>query len=67
MFLEQYKPKVIDLTATKDRVKLRIGEPGSAGRYWFNMTFDNMKEMEDFAEQVNFAVKRGPQEYRPGS
>lgn len=66
MFLEQFKPKVIDVTATRDRVKLRLGESKDA-RFWMNLSFENMDQLRDFAEQINHAIVRGPQEYRSGS
>jgi hypothetical protein len=56
VFIELFKPRVIDIYQTRDRVKLRIGEPEAAGRFWINATFENMEQLKDFAARVLDAI-----------
>ena len=58
MFIEIYKPRVVDIYQTRDRVKLRIGEPGIEGRFWTNLTFDNMDQLEIFATNIVEAISK---------
>ena len=62
------KPKVMDRCDTKDRVKIRIGEPGSAARFWLNLTFEDSVQLEKFIEELNFELKKSKSEleYRKG-
>lgn len=65
MFLELYKPRVIDLSVGRDRVRLRIGEPGQPGRYWLNLGFDNKQEIESFLKEIMTILDRPSDEYKP--
>ena len=56
MFIELYKPRVIDIYQTRDRVKLRVGEQTQDGRFWTNLTFDNMDQLEIFATNIVEAI-----------
>jgi hypothetical protein len=65
MFIELYKPRIVDLLVGRDRARLRIAEPGQPGRYWLNLTFDNKQEIENFLKEIMTILDRLSDEHNP--
>jgi hypothetical protein len=52
MFIEIVDPKVIDDMSTRDRVKIRVAEPGVGGRFWVSLVFYKKEDLKKFAEKL---------------
>lgn len=52
MFLEMFKPRLIDINSTRDRVKIRIGEEHSKGQFWMNLVFENEDQFKKFQKSI---------------
>jgi hypothetical protein len=52
MFIEIVDPKIIDDMSTRDRVKVRIAEPGISGRFWVSLVFYKREDLKRFAEEL---------------
>jgi hypothetical protein len=64
MFIELVRPKPLDILCTRDRIKLRIMEPESSGRFWVNLTFHNDSELTKFIDDLT-AISKRPREFNP--
>ena len=62
MFIELIEPEVVDLYATKDRVKLRLREKGAPGRIWLSLTYNNLEDAKKAIQGVLEVLEKGPQE-----
>ena len=60
MFIEFVDPKIIDEISTRDRVKIRIGEPGVSGRFWANLVFYNREDLENFGLRIVKMARSDP-------
>lgn len=63
MFLEIIQPQLVDLYATRDKIKLRIMETGAPGRLWVNLTFENMEQAKTFVAGLQKILEGGVTEY----
>ena len=62
MFIELIEPEVVDLYATKDRVKLRLREKGAPGRIWLSLTYTNLEDAKKAIRKTLEVLEKGPQE-----
>jgi hypothetical protein len=65
MFIELISPEPKDIICTRDRIKLRIAEPQSGGRFWVSLTFSSESELSRFSEKLIEIISR-PREYNAG-
>ena len=52
MFLEFFNPKLVDITSTRDRIKIRIGEEFHPGQLWMNLVFDTEEKFKAFQKSI---------------
>ena len=62
MFIELIEPEVVDLYATKDRVKLRLREKGAPGRIWLSLTYNNLEQAKSAMHRVLGVLEAGVKE-----
>lgn len=58
MFIELVSPSPRDILCTRDRVKVRVAEPGSTGRFWINLVFKSEEELKKFNDDLSVLIRK---------
>jgi hypothetical protein len=58
VFIELVSPSPRDILCTRDRVKVRVAEPGSTGRFWINLVFKSEEELAKFSTDLSELIKK---------
>jgi hypothetical protein len=72
MFIELFEPEPIDViysgaatsSPEQHRIKLRIGERNSNGRFWINLSFRKREDAEKFIKKLRASLD-DPREFNP--